>query len=196
MFRRILVTLDGSKFAEAALSSATAIARRSGGELRLLTVADAGGEFITESGWSVGDADAHETGRTAAYEYLEDTRHLLIETCPRLTTVVRQGYPADEIMIEAEQFDADLLVMATHGRSALKSLWLGSVSEQCVRHAQRPILLVRPDGKGEPRSFGSGRQRLVVPLVARNSRSGRWDRRSDWRTCSEATSASPASFTT
>lgn len=166
MFRRILVTLDGSKFAEAALPSAAAIARRSGGELRLVTVADPGWAFITESGWSVGDADAHEAARKTASEYLEATRYQLVETCPRISNVVRQGYPPDEIMAEAEAFDADLLVMATHGRDAFKSLWLGSVTDQCVRHAHRPVLVVRPDEKGEPRSFGAVPfGRLVVPLT-------------------------------
>jgi nucleotide-binding universal stress UspA family protein len=164
MFRRILVTLDGSEFAEAALPAAAAIARKSGGELRLVTVEDPGWRFITESGWAYIDSDAEAAARAAAAAYMESTRARMLESCPRVTTVVRAGYPVDEIIAEADEYDADVVVMATHGRGAMSSLWLGSVTNQCMRHIHKPMLLVRPDEGAAGRPEGLALQRLVVPL--------------------------------
>jgi nucleotide-binding universal stress UspA family protein len=163
MFRRILVTLDGSAFAEAALPAAAALARRSGGELRLLTVEDSGFELVTDSGWTVEVESGEAKGKT----YLEDVHARTGNLCADVTTTLRFGYPADEIMKAADEFDADLIVMATHGRGALSRLWLGSVANECVRHAHRPMLLIRPDGDAKAdglREASLALHRILVPL--------------------------------
>jgi nucleotide-binding universal stress UspA family protein len=53
------------------------------------------------------------------------------------------GRPADEIVRAARDGDYDLIVMGTHGRTGLKHLFLGSVAENVVRHADRPVITVR-----------------------------------------------------
>jgi nucleotide-binding universal stress UspA family protein len=58
--------------------------------------------------------------------------------------VVRFGDPVDEILREAEVFDADLIAVTTEGRSALGRTVLGSVAEQIVKKADAPVMLVRP----------------------------------------------------
>jgi len=57
---------------------------------------------------------------------------------------VRFGEPLDEILREAEAFDADLIAVSTVGRSGLGRTILGSVAEQVVRKAAAPVLLFRP----------------------------------------------------
>jgi hypothetical protein len=54
------------------------------------------------------------------------------------------GAPADAILRVSSEEQADLIVMATHGRSGLSRLALGSVAEEVIRHADLPVLLVRP----------------------------------------------------
>jgi nucleotide-binding universal stress UspA family protein len=51
---------------------------------------------------------------------------------------------------EAERIDADLVIMATHGRGAMGRLWLGSVADYMVRHLATPVLLVHPDRHQPP----------------------------------------------
>ena len=54
------------------------------------------------------------------------------------------GHVAEELEYEAARNDADLVVMATHGRGPLSRAWLGSVADAFVRRPRRPVLLVRP----------------------------------------------------
>jgi nucleotide-binding universal stress UspA family protein len=60
------------------------------------------------------------------------------------TLHVRRGQPAQIINEVANQVEADLIVLGTHGRSGLERMLLGSVSETVVRHASSTVLLVRP----------------------------------------------------
>jgi nucleotide-binding universal stress UspA family protein len=62
--------------------------------------------------------------------------------------VVRFGDPTAEILHEAEAFGADLIVLATTGRSALGRTMFGSVAEAVFRKAQVPVLLFHPGARG------------------------------------------------
>jgi universal stress protein A len=57
----------------------------------------------------------------------------------------RGGEATTAIVHEAEQRQADVIVMGTHGRTALKYMLLGSVAEKIVRRAHCPVLTIRPD---------------------------------------------------
>jgi universal stress protein A len=56
---------------------------------------------------------------------------------------VTDGNPADAIVRMAEELDVDLIVMATHGRTGVPHIVLGSVAEKVVRHAPCPVLTIR-----------------------------------------------------
>lgn len=62
--------------------------------------------------------------------------------------LVRVGNPFQEICAAAEGMKADLIIVATHGRTGFKRVWLGSTAERVVRHAHCPVLVVRRAGKG------------------------------------------------
>jgi nucleotide-binding universal stress UspA family protein len=66
----------------------------------------------------------------------------LLGTHVRVTVQVREGSPAEEILKVAERESPDLIVMATHGRSGVRRLLLGSVTEKLVRTAPCPVLAV------------------------------------------------------
>ena len=61
----------------------------------------------------------------------------------RVTVEVRAGKPFQEICSAAEKLGASMIVLTTHGHTGLKRLWLGSTAERVVRHASRPVLVVR-----------------------------------------------------
>ena len=56
----------------------------------------------------------------------------------------RSGRPAETINQAAEDLGVDLIVMATHGRTGVTRLFLGSVAEHVVRSSSRPVLTIRP----------------------------------------------------
>jgi nucleotide-binding universal stress UspA family protein len=56
---------------------------------------------------------------------------------------VREGDPAGEIVGAAEDFEADLIVLSTHGYTGLRHVWFGSVAESVVRHARCPLFIIR-----------------------------------------------------
>jgi universal stress protein A len=57
--------------------------------------------------------------------------------------LVHIGRPYEEIITVAKEHKADLIIIATHGRSGLKHAFLGSTAERVVRHAPCPVLVVR-----------------------------------------------------
>lgn len=72
--------------------------------------------------------------------------------CPRHAVVLLEsigGRAADLIVDQAKQWNADLIVMGTHGRRGLRRLALGSDAELVVRSASVPVLLVRGDAGHE-----------------------------------------------
>ncbi len=62
---------------------------------------------------------------------------------PRLEIHNVSGDPSEEIVGLAKKVDADVIVLATHGRTGIKRLLLGSVAEKVVRHAGCPVFVVR-----------------------------------------------------
>jgi nucleotide-binding universal stress UspA family protein len=56
---------------------------------------------------------------------------------------LREGNPAEQILATAQAWNADLIVVASHGHSGFLRAVMGSVAEQVVRHASQPVLVVR-----------------------------------------------------
>lgn len=77
-------------------------------------------------------------------------------------TVLRRGYPAEEIVLTAQDKGCDLIVMGTHGRTGLGRLLMGSVAENVLPKANCPVLLVKG---GQPVSAPAC-DRAAPPAVA------------------------------
>jgi nucleotide-binding universal stress UspA family protein len=139
---KILVPLDGSALAEAALPKAVEIAKDSpGASVLLLRAAEApvlaGGDPVEAQVEVVREAE----------EYLERVAdRVRTEGLSQVSTSVWYGPPAPAIVEAAEIAKADMIVMSTHGRSGLGRLFLGSVAESVLRGTHTPILLLRPAG--------------------------------------------------
>lgn len=145
MFKRILIPLDGSQFAEGALPHARMLAECGGGEIELLRVAVHPSSYVYVSD-PAALADLYDSDRAHCEDYLNkvagqvrDASHV------KVTTAVLEGIVADAVLDYAEDTDADLIVMSTHGRSGMERWLLGSVAEKVVRGAKMPVLLVRPE---------------------------------------------------
>lgn len=60
---------------------------------------------------------------------------------------VEFGTPADRIIHYAKEYDVDLIVIGTHGRTGLKRIVMGSVAEAVVRRAECPVLAIKTETK-------------------------------------------------
>ncbi len=133
--RTILVPLDGSTLAERALPFAEVLARASGARLVLPRAS-----LVRHR-----PEPATEEARIAADERAELDRHvaLLGERGVVAEGVLRFDEAAEAIVAEAVGREADLIVMATHGRSGLGRLVFGSTAEAVLRRSPAPVLLIR-----------------------------------------------------
>jgi len=136
MYERILVPLDGSELAEAALPYAKELAVRLGSEITLIHVIQSAKDYQMHEYY----AERMTTlARQAAENYLEKPEGKAIEVESRMLA----GNPAEEITHYVDREDIDLIVMATHGYSVLRHWALGSVAYNVIRATNRPVVLIR-----------------------------------------------------
>ena len=134
---KILFPTDFSESSAAALPHATSLARARGANLIILHVSETPGALAAAGGFS-GVADVNPEHDVLELEKVAPAdSHVAYEH--RLV----RGQPADEIVQLATDEDADLIVMATHGRTGLGHLLMGSVAEAVVRKAPCPVLTLR-----------------------------------------------------
>ena len=141
----ILVPLDGSQVAEAALAPAKELAQKFGAEIVLAQVLSWAGQayLFDVPGTTVAEIDVEMT--KAAAEYLARVAGTLGTERPAKADVLH-GMPAEALIDLVERDALDLVVMTTHGRGGLSRAALGSVADR-VLHASCPVLLIRPPGK-------------------------------------------------
>jgi nucleotide-binding universal stress UspA family protein len=159
MFKRILVPLDGSQFAEGALTHAQMLAECGGGEIELLRVAVHPSSYVYVSD-PAALADLYDSDRAHCEDYLNKTAQRVRDASHvNVTTAVLEGIVADAVLDYAEDTAADLIVMSTHGRSGMERWLLGSVAEKVVRGAKMPVLLVRPTAAEAERELGAASEK-------------------------------------
>lgn len=145
MYKRILVAIDGSETSGHAFDTALQLARDNGAQLQPLYVIDNPLITYDASGYdptALRDASMQE-GRQLLADALARMKHENVAGEPRIVDVAPIGEDISErIRISANEFNADLLVLGTHGRRGFKRLFLGSVAERVVRSASLPVLLV------------------------------------------------------
>lgn len=143
-FRHILVPLDGSALAEEALDLAVQVGEPAGAKYTLVQAISP----VTVIG-------PHSTEAIAAEyqaQHEKEAERALGELADRLrargaeadVVVITHPSPAAAILDVAESRGADLICLATHGRTGLPRLFLGSVADKVVRSAKVPVLVVRP----------------------------------------------------
>jgi nucleotide-binding universal stress UspA family protein/predicted transcriptional regulator len=145
---------------------ATTLAQEHGLSITLVRVTEyplMGGGTWPEAGMS---AEAYEhvivAEQDEAERYLDKVRQRLAETTLRVDTIVRYGSPSVALLDLADELNAAAIVIASHGRSGIKRLMLGSVAMQLVSHTAVPVFLVRAAMPEHHRT--AALHRLLVPL--------------------------------
>jgi nucleotide-binding universal stress UspA family protein len=146
-WRTILVPHDFSSGANHAAALARDVARQVGARIVLLHVAElpagVGADTAIVPDAGAAPISLREYATTSAAQHLSDLAARLEKDGVVVTTQVQIGRPIDEILAFAASEKADLIVMGTHGRTGLKHLVTGSVTERVVRTSSIPVLTVR-----------------------------------------------------
>ena len=143
MYKKILVAVDGSATSLRGLDEALRVAKTTGGRLMLVHVVN---ELIfgelPAAGYELVMVSLRESGTKVLEEAAARARRADVP-CEQKLIETLGGRAADEIVREARQWPADLIVLGTHGRRGLKRLAMGSDAELVLRLAPVPVLMVR-----------------------------------------------------
>jgi nucleotide-binding universal stress UspA family protein len=165
MLRVIVVPLDGSSFGEQPLPTAIQIAERQRAELELVHVYVTLPPYLTQ-GVPPFDPALDAALRKDRQGYLDSVADWVRKSSSaKVTATLLEGLDvAPTLAAYLTERHADLVVMATHGRGGLSRVWLGSVANDLVRHAETPVLLIRPIESGSRENKALPFQHLLVPL--------------------------------
>jgi len=164
VFKKILVPLDGSRFAEQALPAAVVLAEQAGATLQLALVHHQVPNVALAVDVPIYDVQADAEMRARETAYLDEVARRLRDTTRLdIATVALEGAAAEALAQHAERERADLVILATHGRGPVSRFWLGSVADYLLRHLPMPVLLIRArERAGAPEALPL--RRILVPL--------------------------------
>ena len=157
MYSTILLTLDGSEVSQQAIPHAVTLAKQTGASVVLVQVIDSEAQVMMRvSGANIEPISGDRITADIAQEAVAGERDeaqanldavkagMAAQGVTNVTTLVREGYPGDEIVSAATETQADVVVIATHGRSGIRRAILGSVADHIVRNTPlASVLLVR-----------------------------------------------------
>jgi nucleotide-binding universal stress UspA family protein len=161
MLRTLVVPLDGSALAERALPYALALAKAREGRLILMRAGMApaprtldGAELESDQAQAMAEAET----------YLLTMAEKLRDQVASVDCVVQYGRPAGQILETAARHEADVIVMATHGRTGLAHLLYGSVTEAVLAETTLPVFVVYAQpSAASPAAFAPANARVLVP---------------------------------
>ena len=139
-YKKILIAIDSSNHALHAAKNGVALARQIGASIGLLFVVNKNREVIS------GDLGiTAEQSSTILLKQAEETIEQLVKQYKLTDNVFHftpEGFPKEEIIKTAREWEADLIVVGAHGKSSLLHLLMGSVTEYVIRHSPVPVMVV------------------------------------------------------
>ncbi len=145
LFTHILIPLDGSHLSEVALPIALEIATRFTSQITLLRVAQPLNLPKLTSEFTELITTLQTESSQEAITYLQTCQNTLAQQGYQVNYRVIKGESITEAILQtADNLAVDLIVMSTHGRGGVQRWVYGSVADKVLRHANIPILLIRP----------------------------------------------------
>ena len=155
MYKRILVAVDGSNTSRRAFDAALDLAKSNGAVLRPFYVVESTPMYFDSPGYdpSILRNSLIEEGTELRAEFDRAMAEQGVKGDAAVSEASSLADVSQMVLQAAAEFDADLLVMGTHGRRGFQRLILGSVAERCVRQASLPVLLI-PSAAGHEKEPG------------------------------------------
>ena len=158
MFARILVAVDSDEIAGSVLETAGGLAKPLGAQIALLHIVDVASAIAplaaaSEPGGlgvpAIGGAANMQMTEQIIEDQQQSSETFLQKLAGQLPegvaaeVLLREGAPAETIVAVADEWQASLIILGTHGRSGLERLVVGSTAEAVIRTAHCPVLSVR-----------------------------------------------------
>jgi universal stress protein A len=147
-YRRVLWPTDLSRLARTALPHALQLAAGSKGELIIVHVLPTVPAYLAPEIARLPWDQIDRANRAIGKGKLDRMTTAIQAEHPELQVhnILAKGVVAEEVLRAARRLRCHLIVLATHGRTGLKHVLMGSVAENVVRRAPCPVLIVRPRG--------------------------------------------------
>jgi len=142
MAGNLLVPVDFSDATEAVVAEAGRIARATGAQIWLIHVAAVESVFVGYEFGLVPDRDSVARQCRRQHRRLQQYQAALREEGLDATAMLVAGNAGAKIVQEADRLDCDLIVLGSHGHGALHHLLTGSVCEEVLKRATRPVVIV------------------------------------------------------
>jgi nucleotide-binding universal stress UspA family protein len=162
---KILLAIDDSKFSEAATQAVIAQYQRQGTEIKVLHVVDLTLPIPTSSA-----AGFRRESLKHGAELVQRTEQLLVKAGYKVLTAVEEGDPRSKILDDAAHWNADLVILGSHGRTGVNRFLMGSVSEAVAHHASCSVQIVRIPAEPRHRSVRSNEIRKDVDIYRGRAR--------------------------
>jgi nucleotide-binding universal stress UspA family protein len=136
--KKILIAVDDGPTSEKVALSGFQLAHQLNTEIALVSIVD-NGFLMTE-----GAVTPKELLDSLKNDFKKNHQMLIEKVFKnyKVCTFVQEGNPFEEILKVAEEWEADLIVLGTHGRTGFSHLLMGSVAEKVIRHSKKPIFIV------------------------------------------------------
>jgi nucleotide-binding universal stress UspA family protein len=145
MYKNLLIATDGSELAEKAVTHGIELAKALGAKVTAVIVSEPWTVFATGEVGAAFPVEEYERSIEAnAAKVLSDVANRAKAVgVPCVTKYLKDQFPADGIIAAAKEAGCDLIVMASHGRSGVTRLLLGSQANKVVTHSHIPVLICR-----------------------------------------------------
>lgn len=142
--RNIIVPTDFSNLSFTAFDYAKDIAKRWGAKIHVVYVLEKQPPFLAMRSLDVNEDQVMKSMEEQAKKQLEDAVKKFGKIDLDISPVLLKGVDYEELVKYSKKIKADLIVLATHGRTGFIHTLIGSVTEKVVRHAKCPVLVTTP----------------------------------------------------
>lgn len=154
MFTHLLVPTDGSALSDAAIQLAVGLAKENNAKLTALHVVPEFHMFTTDAEML---ADTKAQFQQVSQQHAESYLAAVTEAARKVgldceVVSVTRTHPHEAIIEAATRRNCDLIVMASHGRSGVRALLIGSETQKVLTHSNIPVLVVRPPKSPQARA--------------------------------------------
>ena len=146
IIKNIVVATDFSELSLSAFNYAKDLAETMDAKIHLITVIDITPPMLSKHDKTVSESVMMDSVEQQAKKQMaEIAEEINDDTDIDIIQVIRKGIDYEEIVKYSNESDADLIVLATHGRTGVLHTVLGSVAEKVIRYSKRPVLVIHPE---------------------------------------------------
>lgn len=141
--KRIIVPVDFSKYSEYALKAAADLAKKHNAEILVLHMLEIGSASISESAIQNQEMTIFYL-KLAEKNFKNFLKKEYLKNI-KVTPIIKHYIAFNEVNKVAEEYNADLIIMGSHGATGMKELFLGSNTEKVVRNSEIPVLVIKQE---------------------------------------------------